>query len=394
MAGVLADRCNRINVLIYAAVIDAALTAMLAIIRHPSQIFELYILLLAQFAAIALQDPSRKSIVPVLVPQRQLAIASTLETFSWSLTGAVGAAIGGAVASKLGNSMCFLIDSLTYMLAAFFASKIPRHLGHPNAMSITSLRMDDTQMSISSSDIQLSSMASPFRVASREDNTMLPTHPEGVRILQTEGATAGEEGILVSSDIESTSPRKRQRKTKDSHPAAAEMEGSRPPTPHLISSTVGSVAEAGGPSRGQSARPIETTMQYSDAADGQTLLHRRSAGLEYFMESLRSGFHNGFLAAIEGWRFLTAPGNRDIAIIVLAKGCGSVTWGAVDILNVKFSERKEMQVWGDASGTLGAIFAMVRVGLLALRLAVLPSLWTGWNRSLAFHHISAFHRLS
>jgi len=69
----------------------------------------------------------------------------------------------------------------------------------------------------------------------------------------------------------------------------------------------------------------------------------------------------GWSAAVEGWRYLGAPENRDVAALVIMKGCGSLTWGAVDILNVKFSENVNMQV-GDSSTTLGLIFASVGFG--------------------------------
>jgi len=72
VAGVIGDRCNRVNVLIVAALIDAVLVAALALVHSPSQAPMLYWLLAAQFTAIALQDPARKAIVPVLVPENQV----------------------------------------------------------------------------------------------------------------------------------------------------------------------------------------------------------------------------------------------------------------------------------------------------------------------------------
>lgn len=53
---------------------------------------------------------------------------------------------------------------------------------------------------------------------------------------------------------------------------------------------------------------------------------------------------------------------RDVAALTLIKGSGSFCWGAVDVLNVKFSEMKSMQSLGDGSQTLGLIFAAVGLG--------------------------------
>lgn len=53
--------------------------------------------------------------IPLTVPPSQLHLATTIDSFAWSLTGAVGGSAGGFVASRLGNSTCFLLvgSSLT-----------------------------------------------------------------------------------------------------------------------------------------------------------------------------------------------------------------------------------------------------------------------------------------
>jgi monomeric type NADP-dependent isocitrate dehydrogenase len=80
LAGVLADRCNRVVILVAAALADAVLVAALVAVRSPSHTPLLFALLAAQFTAIALQDPSRRAIVPVLVPPGELHLATTLDT--------------------------------------------------------------------------------------------------------------------------------------------------------------------------------------------------------------------------------------------------------------------------------------------------------------------------
>jgi predicted MFS family arabinose efflux permease len=256
VAGVLADSCNRINIIVSAAIADAVLVVLLVTIREPNQIGMLFALLSAQFAAIALQDPAKKAIVPVLVPEAQLHLATTLETFSWSLTGAVGAAVGGYIASKLGNSACFLIDGATYVIAAFYASKIPRSLGNPHAKE---------------------------------------SGPEA------EAAQVELHGLQSIAETDS-----------------------------LLK-------------RAQIPIPVPTTKGS-------------------YLSTIYKSWIAGAGAAAEGFRYLAAPDNRDVMALVMMKGCGSVTWGAVDVLNVKFSELPRIQVADDAEITLGLIFAMVGVG--------------------------------
>lgn len=52
---------------------------------------------------------ARKALVPVLVPVADLHLATTIDSFAWSITGAVGASAGGVLASRLGVSACFMV---------------------------------------------------------------------------------------------------------------------------------------------------------------------------------------------------------------------------------------------------------------------------------------------
>ncbi len=71
-----------------------------------------------QFASSTFYDPARRALEPLLVPKRQLHLATTLDTFAWSVTVALGSSLGGAVVSKLGTTMCFVLDSFTFLCAA------------------------------------------------------------------------------------------------------------------------------------------------------------------------------------------------------------------------------------------------------------------------------------
>jgi len=424
VAGVLADRCNRIVILVVAALIDAVLVAALAFVQRPSQAPLLYILLAAQFTAIALQDPARKAIVPVLVPKSQLHLATTLETFSWSLTGAVGAAAGGAIASRLGNSACFLIDAATYFIAAWCASKVPRALGDPEAydVSVAALKKSRSGLdpevqllrrkSVSADEIEdfdygavelaplrTTSAVHHHKAAHREQNTEVVDGEEYVnnnrRSLSTRiNRPADSSPTLIARSHTTTT-------TSDLHPKRT---GGTSDALHVTVST--NVASLGKTSvkvdipriaslqpqpghntddvdvesflRDQPLRELPPSSRVSPrngsrSAELTSLEHGSGplppgpppGSLKVAVGSLVSmawaSLVDGVGAAWEGWQYITSKDNRDVAALVLMKGCGSVTWGAVDVLNVRFSELPDLQI-GDGPTTLGLIFAVVGTG--------------------------------
>ena len=59
----------------------------------------LYVLLFLQFSCNTFYDPARRALVPTVVPAHQLPLATTLDSFAWSLMGAFGASLGGLAVS-------------------------------------------------------------------------------------------------------------------------------------------------------------------------------------------------------------------------------------------------------------------------------------------------------
>ena len=49
----------------------------------------------AQCSASSFYDPARRAITPTIVTEHALPLATTLDSFAWSLVGALGASSGG-----------------------------------------------------------------------------------------------------------------------------------------------------------------------------------------------------------------------------------------------------------------------------------------------------------
>ena len=278
LAGVIADRLNRVMTLRVTSFLSAIAAALLVFCREESQSTWFYFLLLLQFSCVSVYDPSRRAMIPVVVPGSQLPIATTIDSFAWSITGAVGAALGGIVASKLGIVVCFLLDAATYLLACVCAHQLPLHIGDPLA----------------------------YR-----------------------------KSVLVEEEEE-----KEEEEEEEEEAQEASNDGNNMKTVAILSDN-------------------QTDSLLSQDGSGATRDLMAVAETSSILHASVHAWKDGLDAYKEGWDYVHHQNNKDVAALVYVKGCGSLIWGAVDILNVKISEMKSMQQLGDASTTLGIIFACV-----------------------------------
>jgi MFS family permease len=123
-AGVVADRYNRRKLLILTDLIRAGIVLGFLLVRTPQQVWLLYTLTAFQLATAGFFFPTRNAILPEVVSRRELGAANALSSATWSVMLAFGAAIGGLVAGGWGIYPAFIIDSATFLLSAFFISRV------------------------------------------------------------------------------------------------------------------------------------------------------------------------------------------------------------------------------------------------------------------------------
>jgi MFS family permease len=126
LAGVLADRYDRRYVMIGSDLLRAVTVAGFLLIREPEQVWLLYTLTIVQFALSAIFTPSRTAVLANVVTREELVPANALDSLTWSTMLALGALIGGLVASIFGISEAFILDAITFLLAALLVSRIRR----------------------------------------------------------------------------------------------------------------------------------------------------------------------------------------------------------------------------------------------------------------------------
>jgi MFS family permease len=124
IGGVLADRYNRKNLLIATDILRAFIVLGFLLIRDPSQVWFLYTLTAAQLALGGIFVPTRDAILPDVVKSNEIGAANALGSATWSTMLALGAALGGVVAGEWGLKPAFVIDSLTFIVSAFFISRV------------------------------------------------------------------------------------------------------------------------------------------------------------------------------------------------------------------------------------------------------------------------------
>ena len=120
IAGVVADRYNRKNILIVTDLTRAVAAFGFLFVRNADHVWLLYVLTALQLGISGFFFPTRNAILPDIVSSRGLGAANALGSATWSVMLAVGAAIGGIVSGVWGIYPAFVIDGLTFLLSAAF----------------------------------------------------------------------------------------------------------------------------------------------------------------------------------------------------------------------------------------------------------------------------------
>ena len=127
LAGVIADRYNRKTILIITDLTRTLTVLGFLFIREPQQVWMLYVLTAIQLGISGFFFPARSAILPDIVSDQELGAANALSSATWSIMLSLGAALGGIVAGSWGIYPSFVIDAGTFLLSAFFISRIVYH---------------------------------------------------------------------------------------------------------------------------------------------------------------------------------------------------------------------------------------------------------------------------
>jgi MFS family permease len=383
IAGVVADSLNRVKTLRFCAIAAALSAAALINVSNPSDIGLLFFLLSIQFSVNAIYDPARRAMLPVLVPVDQLHIATTIDSFAWSITGAIGGALGGLLASRLGTKACFLIDSCTYLIAAVCVGMLPIAAGDPQALKKgTSSNFHGTGTTTTTTGTTTGTTGTGNIHEGMYKNSTGSSRSSSSSSLT---ATGNGNGITSGGGLGITNALSRSSPTTTTNLITASTTASSSNiTPFSLEAGNHSssyvVVKGNNNNNNDNNNNISTSNSFNNNSGGgggnlnglsaSSIINNKNssnsgiaAAISTLITTIIEGGTEGIIALKEGWSYVSGPENRDVAIMVTIKACGSLTWGAVDVLNVKISELTAMQPFGaDASMTLGLIFAVVGIG--------------------------------
>ncbi len=137
LAGVVVDRLNRKVVLVAADLARAVLVLGLLLVQRADQVWISYLVVAAVVSVTAFFEPARTASIPNVTTPEELVVANTLSSATWSLSLALGSAIGGLVTAAIGWRAAFVLDALSFACSALLLSGVdlprrpraPRRLG-------------------------------------------------------------------------------------------------------------------------------------------------------------------------------------------------------------------------------------------------------------------------
>ncbi|HEY6328406.1 MAG TPA: MFS transporter, partial [Blastocatellia bacterium] len=138
---VAADRFDRKTIMILSDLTRGFVVLGYLFISKPGQIWIIYLLTAVEVIISTFFESAKSASIPNIVTEDELVSANALSGASWSVTLAVGAALGGVVTDLLGQQAAFVIDSISFFVSALYiwSVRIPRTI-RGTAVSVNASR--------------------------------------------------------------------------------------------------------------------------------------------------------------------------------------------------------------------------------------------------------------
>ncbi|MGB8886187.1 MAG: MFS transporter [Candidatus Korobacteraceae bacterium] len=124
IAGAVNDRISRRRVMIFADLARVVIVGSMLLVRSAQTAWLIYPLIFLETLMAGFFEPARNSVIPNITPERDVIVANTLASTTWSFNLAIGSLIGGVVAATLGRQAVFVINALSFLVSAMFISRM------------------------------------------------------------------------------------------------------------------------------------------------------------------------------------------------------------------------------------------------------------------------------
>jgi MFS family permease len=132
VAGLLIDRLDRKRLMIWMDAVRAVLVLGYLLVNQAHQIWIVYLTATLEVAILTVFEPARTALVPNICRPRELVAANAISSVTWSAMLTIGAAAGGFVAAVFGRQVCYVLNSLSFVISALFISRV-RNPSRPGA---------------------------------------------------------------------------------------------------------------------------------------------------------------------------------------------------------------------------------------------------------------------
>jgi MFS family permease len=124
--GVWVDRWDRKKILFWADILNALLTLLMAYSAYRLHVELLQLALLGRTALGSLAHNANLSVMPSLIPKKDLSAANTLSAATWSMSFATGVACAGVLSSFMNAHDVIILDAVSFLLSALLIGRLPR----------------------------------------------------------------------------------------------------------------------------------------------------------------------------------------------------------------------------------------------------------------------------
>jgi MFS family permease len=138
VSGVLVDRFDRRRLIVWSNLLRAGVVLLMLIATTGSQwLWLIYLLTIVQFTLSAVFEPAQNAMIPNTIRPEDLVVANTLNSTTWSVILALGAAVGGLVSSAFGTEIALIIDAITFGIAALLVNGVRYYRAQTPARATT-----------------------------------------------------------------------------------------------------------------------------------------------------------------------------------------------------------------------------------------------------------------